>query len=269
MIGVIGCGNMAGAIVRGMHRVYPEEAFMTYTPSYTRAKELAQDVGGKAVEELEAFKEADSIIIGCKPQQFADLAEKLKGKFDLSQKHFISIMAALPMDTIQNKLGAKRVSRVMPNTPSLFNQGVSLVLHSSDVKSMERELTLKMFSSVGKTHVLKSEEEFDKVTTVSGSGPAYVFQFAKAMSDRLQGWGIEAQEARKIVNQLFIGSSELMERNSNITLDELISQVTSKGGVTIEAVKVFREMELGSITEKALDAAYKRSIEMTKEFGEK
>lgn len=268
MIGVIGCGNMASAIVKGVNRVYPEEKFLTYTPSHTRAKELAAAVGGEAAKNLENLAAADSIIIGCKPQQFGDLAGNLEGKFDLGSKHFISIMAALPLKAIQDKLGAKRVTRVMPNTPSLFNEGVSLILHADEVETKERELSLKIFSSCSKTHLLKSEESFDQVTTVSGSGPAYVFLFAKTMADQLVAWGIEAGEARSIVNQLFIGSSKLMQENRDTALDELIAQVTSKGGVTIEAVNVFKEKNLGEITSEALLAAFKRSRELTEQFGD-
>lgn len=269
MIGVIGCGNMASAIVKGAHNVFPEKKFLTYTPSFTRADELAKAVGGEAVKELADLSKADSIIIGCKPQQFAELAQNLAGKFDLSSKHFISIMAAIPMESIQKKLGAKKVTRVMPNTPSLFNEGVSLLLNSSDVTTKEKKLVDDIFSSVGKTHMMKDEESFDRVTTVSGSGPAYVFQFAKSMADSLVSWGVDESEARQIVDQLFVGASKLMASKEDISLDELISQVTSKGGVTIEAVKVYDKKGITEITREALDAACARSFEMTKEFGQK
>ena len=143
MIGVIGCGNMAGAVVKGAHKIHPEVKFLTYTPSHTRAVELAKEVEGEAVKDLEQLAKAGSIIIGCKPQQFGDLAANLEGKFDLASKHWISIMAALPLKTIQDKLGAKRVTRVMPNTPALYNQGASLVLHSDEVAEKEKSLTEK------------------------------------------------------------------------------------------------------------------------------
>ena len=267
VIGVIGCGNMASAIVKGAHKIYPQEKFLTYTPSRTRAIELAKEVKGMALEDLAGLEQAESIIIGCKPQQFNELAQNLAGKFDLSSKHFISIMAAIPLKSIQEKLGAAQVSRVMPNTPALFNQGASLILHASEVSACQRELTHKIFGSCGSTHLMESEELFDQTTTVSGSGPAYVFLFAKGMVNQLVKWGVESSEARLIVNQLFVGSSHLMREKSQTSLDELISQVTSKGGVTIEAVKTYREGDLEQLTCAALKAAFKRSEELTEQFG--
>ncbi|MBC75804.1 MAG: pyrroline-5-carboxylate reductase [Halobacteriovoraceae bacterium] len=266
MIGVIGCGNMASAIVKGIHAIYKDEKFLTYTPSKTRALELAESVNGKQVDELKGMMEADTLMIGCKPQQFDELAGQLTKSMDLKDKHIVSIMAAMPVETIKKKLGTTKVTRVMPNTPMLYNEGISLVLNSGTTEREETNV-LKWFSACGKVHMLDNEQSFDQVTTVSGSGPAYVFQFAKSMVDKLETWGVEQKQAREIVTQLFKGSTKLMELNNDITLDELINQVTSKGGVTIEAVKVYRAEGIDKMTSKALDAAYSRSEVMTKELG--
>ncbi|MCO4753086.1 MAG: NAD(P)-binding domain-containing protein, partial [Bacteriovoracaceae bacterium] len=110
MFGVIGCGNMASAIVKGIHAIYPDEKFLTYTPGKNRAIDLAKSVNGKQVDELSGLAEADTIMIGCKPQQFDELVSNLKGAFQLEDKHFISIMAAMPVETIQKKLGAAKVT---------------------------------------------------------------------------------------------------------------------------------------------------------------
>ena len=266
MIGVIGCGNMASAIVKGIHAIYKQEKFLTYTPSKTRAKTLADAVNGKQVDELSSLNEADTLMIGCKPQQFDVLASQLRESISLKDKHIVSIMAAMPVETIKKKLGVTKVTRVMPNTPMLYNEGISLILNSGTTEK-EESTVLKWFSACGKVHMLESEQAFDQVTTVSGSGPAYVFQFAKTMVDKLETWGVESNQAREIVTQLFKGSTKLMELNSDISLEELIDQVTSKGGVTIEAVKVYKAEGIAEMTSKALDAAFKRSEEMTKELG--
>lgn len=266
MIGVIGCGNMASAIVKGIHKTFLDEQFLTYTPSFTRAQKLAEDVNGKAVKELKDLKDAKTIIIACKPQQFDSLVSDLKGHFDLNEKHFISIMAAVSLNTIKRKLGVSKVTRVMPNTPSLYAEGVSLILHSPEVTTEEQEKSLKYFSACSKVHAISDEKLFDQVTTVSGSGPAYVFYFAKTLADQLAGWGLDAQEAKEIVIQLFKGSARLMEENSKESLNQLIDQVTSKGGVTIEAVKVYQAKNLDEITKSATEAAFKRSLEITKDL---
>ena len=266
MIGIIGCGNMAQAIVKGFHRKNANVDFITYTPSYTRAAKLANEVNGKAVKELSEVLAADTIVIACKPQQLNDLANKIaETQIDLSQKHIISILAATPIEQISKLLKVRSVTRVMPNTPAMLGEGVSLVLHSDAVSANQQALVSKFFEACGKVSVMKSEEEFDKVTTVSGSGPAYVYLFAKTMSDKLINWGLTEEQAREIVIQLFKGSSELMSVESNLSFDELISKVTSKGGVTIEAVNSYRENKLEDLTDKALESAFARSIELTRE----
>lgn len=259
MIGVIGCGNMASALVKGIHQKFKDEHFLTFTPSFTRAEILALAVGGSAVKELKDLAECPVVIIACKPQQFNDLASNLKKSFDLKNTYFISIMAAISIETISKILGATKITRIMPNTPSLLGEGVSLMLHSEAVTEEWQEKCAEYFSACSEVFLLEDEEKFDQVTTVTGSGPAYVFQFAKTMTDQLEVWGIDRGESRKMVSKLFMGAARLMKENNDKDLSQLIDEVTSKGGVTIEAVKVYQENGLGKITQKALMAAFNRS----------
>lgn len=263
MIGVIGCGNMAQAIVKGYYKNNNSVEFLTYTPSFTRADELAREVNGAAAKELGELKRADSIVIACKPQQLDSLCESIKSAgLDLSHKHIISILAATPIESLKLKLAVSQVTRVMPNTPSLVGKGMSLLIHSIEVTDQQKDLVSDFFTSCGEVALMPNELTFDQVTTVSGSGPAYVFLFAQTMADKLVSWGVAEDEAKKIVIQLFCGSSELMKDQSENTLSELVDKVTSKGGVTIEAVKSYQADKLDQITSKALDAAFKRSEEM-------
>ena len=263
MIGVIGCGNMAEAIVKGFHQKNQNTKFLTYTPSFIRAEKLAKAVEGKSVQNLAELQVADTVIIACKPQQLNDLAINIKSSgLDLSQTHLISILAATPIEIISEKLNASKISRVMPNTPSLVGLGMSLVLHSSAINTEEKKLVNDFFHACGEVQELPNEKLFDQVTTVSGSGPAYVFLFAKTMADQLVSWGLNPESSKKIVTQLFRGSSELMKSQEDLSLDELISKVTSKGGVTIEAVKSFESDGLDKLTMKALSCAFARSEEM-------
>lgn len=264
MIGVIGCGNMASAIVKGIHRKFQEIDFFTYTPSFTRAQALADSVRGKAVKELSDLKDCETLIIACKPQQFKELSHNLRESLQLQGKHIVSIMAAVPAETIRLELKTEMVTRVMPNTPSLVGEGVSLVYHLSAVSLESREKIAKYFSACSSVHSVKNEGLFDQITTVTGSGPAYVYYFAKTLSDALMSWGVSENEAHKMVTQLFKGATQLMEANSNRPLSELIDEVTSKGGVTIEAINVYQQQGLDKITNAALEAACKRSEKLKK-----
>lgn len=267
MIGVIGCGNMAQAIVKGYAKKNKDVKFLTFTPSYTRAKELADYVGGSAARELSELSCVDTIVIACKPQQLTSLAKSMEeAGLSLEDKHIISILAATPINTLKSKLQSRRVSRVMPNIPCLVGRGMSLVIHSNEVTRAEADLVDDFFISCGEVVSMPSELLFDQVTTVSGSGPAYVYLFAKTLADKLVSWGLDQEDAKKISIQLFSGSSEIMKSQNDRSLDELIASVTSKAGVTIEAVNSYKENNLEALSSMALDAAFNRSEEIREEL---
>jgi pyrroline-5-carboxylate reductase len=266
MIGVIGCGNMASAIVKGFHSADKSQKFKTYDLDFEKAKLLASELKGEAVESLDGLDDVDHILIACKPQHFEGLVKNLKqSKLTLQSKHFISIMAAISISKIEKELESQNITRVMPNMPAQFGKGVTLLMHHTGVKSHSKDLVKRFFDACGVAVEIQSEEVFDKTTVVTGSGPAYVYLFAKTMCDELETYGVSGNDARLMVNQLFVGSSELMSQKDN-DLQELIDQVTSKGGVTIEAVNSYKENDIFGMTKKALKKAYMRSIEMTKSF---
>lgn len=269
MIGVIGCGNMASAIAVGIYNSTLnsslEAEFKTYTPSYTRAAELAEKVKGEAVKTLDGLNDCDYLLIGCKPQQFDDLATNLKELLpNLKDKYIISMMAAVSVESIQKKLGVTEVTRVMPNTPIRQSEGISLLFHKTQDDS-KKSYVADLFKACSQTFNMESEEQFDKVTTVSGSGPAYVFYFTELFANNLCEMGMNEEDATKLAIQLMKGSVALMHDRGEATLSQLVDQVTSKKGVTIEAVEVFRHQGLPALVKNALGAAYKRSEEMTKD----
>jgi pyrroline-5-carboxylate reductase len=269
MIGVIGCGNMACAIVTGIHHHFPQEKFLTYTPSFHRAHDLAEKVKGDAVKSLSELKDCEYLLIGCKPQQFADLSASLKEAIpNLPEKYIISMMAAVSLKTVEKKLGTSLITRVMPNTPIRHGEGISLLLHSDEALEYVEKLKYveKLFDACSDTYIMKDELQFDRVTTISGSGPAYIFYFAELLSLSLKNWGMTDQDATNLSIQLMNGSVKLMENREDLSLAQLVDQVTSKKGVTIEAVEVLKNQGLSQLLNKALEAACKRSKEMTQEF---
>ncbi len=266
MIAVIGCGNMSNAIIKGIYNKYPDEKFLTYTPSHTRAKNLAKAVNGKAVSKLSDLKEAHTLIIACKPQQFDQLVKDFNHAFSLKEKYVISIMAAISIETLERKLETKNITRVMPNTPALVGNGISLIYHQHDLKKELKNLSEMYFKSCSEVYVLNSEKEFNELTAISGSGPAYLFLFAQGLVEKAKQLGLPESAAKKMVVELIQGSTKLIESAGEKNLDTLISEVTSKGGVTIEAVNIYKEKDLNKITSQAVDAAIERSIQISKEF---
>jgi len=265
MIGVLGCGNMASAIVKSVHQFFPDIKFITYTPTQVRALQLAEDVNGQIVKDLTELNQSRIILIGCKPQQFSELAQQLKDIIENKSIHFVSMMAAIDLETIARKLGVQNVTRIMPNTPILYGQGVTLMIHHSSVTKDDRDYLEGLFKALGSLYLMDDELKFDQATTVTGSGPAYVFLFLKTLVDKLISWGIDEKSAKEMTINMFLGSVHMLNHSSE-DISKLISQVTSKGGITIEAIRIYEENKLDLISSVALEAALNRSNELTKEF---
>lgn len=262
-IGVIGCGNMASAVVHGIHKHNKEVKFITYTPSFTRAKQLADEVNGTPIKELSDIIEADTIIIGCKPQQFSELASHLKD-IDLTKKHILSIMAAVTVEQISEKLNTPYVTRLMPSLPMRYDEGISLLYYSQSVLDGQKEKIETIISGCSSVYTQKTQKQFDEVTTISASGPAYVYYFTKTFADILENeLEVSAKDAKSMAIALFKGSSISMDK-SDESLQEQIDRVTSKKGVTIEGVNSFKNSDTYEIFKKGVFAAIKRSEEITK-----
>lgn len=263
-VAVLGCGNMASAIVSEAHRNDQSIKFYTYTPSQTKALTLAKKVSGKVIDDLSDLPKVDLVLIACKPQQVLELSEKLKGHLNKDQ-HLVSILAATDISTLQAAFDCKSVTRIMPNTPCSVGEGISLCLHAKEVNKKNQQMVEYFFGLCSEVIAVKDDSQLDLLTVVSGSGPAYVYEFAQGMEQFLVNKGVEKEMAIKIINQLFIGSSILM-KNSTQDYTSLVDAVTSKAGVTIEAIRTFREMNLSTITSKSLENALSRSDQISREL---
>lgn len=266
-IAVLGCGNMASAIVKSVYAQNSDFKFFTYTPTQHRAVDLAAKVNGECFESLEKMPLVDMVLIACKPQQFNQLSEQLR-PFLISNQIIVSILAATDLESIQKKLATKNVVRIMPNTPCEVSQGISLML-SSDQLDVKKKASVKSFFELCSCVIeVQDDQELDLLTVVSGSGPAYVFEFASGMQKFLISKGIDKELSKKLIDQLFLGSSLLMQK-SHSRYNDLVDAVTSKAGVTIEAINTYRQSNLSGITDKALNNALERSEQINQEIKSK
>lgn len=261
-IAILGCGNMAQAIILGLFKEGVELECHTYTPSFSKAEKLALDVKGIAYKSLKDIPECDYYMVGCKPQQFEELARELKNIIS-KQATVVSILAGTTVSKIQELLDIKYVLRVMPNTPSLVGHGVNALYFSEEVSLGDKTFLTNMFDSFSKTFVFNKENEIDIITGFSGSGPAYIFEFANLMTKKMISMGIGESIAKEMVNHTFLGSSKLLVDSQN-DAETLRNNVTSKNGVTYEALEIFKKYNMEAAFNDALDAAYNRSIELSK-----
>ena len=258
-----GCGNMANAIIQGLYNSQADLSYTLFTPSQTKAVSLSQIVAGEVLTSLNKIPSSNYFMISCKPQQLEELAKDIKSKLN-EDSIIISILAGTTVETLQKLLGVQKVLRVMPNTPILVGAGVNAFYFSKEVSKSERQELIELFSKFSKVFTFESELEIDKITGFSGSGPAYLFEFSRLLTEKMISMGIEEQIATDMIKWTIYGSAKL-QLDSNDSSERLRENVTSKNGVTYEALEVFKKMDFKNMVDNALDAAYNRSIELSKQ----
>jgi pyrroline-5-carboxylate reductase len=149
----------------------------------------------------------------------------------------------------------------MPNTPALLGAGITGIYALPEVSADDRKRAETILSAVGEVVWLKEERLLDVVTAVSGSGPAYVFWLIEQLAAFAEREGIPAPDALRLAKQCMLGSSKLAQESSDLPA-QLRKNVTSKGGTTEAALRVFEEEKLAERFAKALAAAARRGGEL-------
>ncbi len=256
---VLGCGNMAQAILKGYKKKAKNGlfSFSLFDPIRDKAQKLAQQIDGKVVESFDEIPDHDYILFAFKPQQFNGVLEKIEKSIS-SKTIVLSILAGIPTRKINI---CERVVRVMPNTPCLVGEGMAALYFSGTFAIEEKTEISSLFNATSKVIELDEEEKIDIVTGVNGSGPAYFFQIAQYMMDYLIKNNFTEDQAKEFSAQTIKGAAQLMLDSQELP-NILRDRVTSKGGVTQEALKVFEDNNLDIIVDKALKAAFSRAKEL-------
>ncbi len=256
-LGIIGTGNMASAILGGVLRgglIAPAKIVMSDADPEKLAI-AAQNGVAVTASNREVAENSEYLIFALKPQVAPVVFEEIAPVIEATT--VISIMAGISIGKLAAALGERNYARIMPNTPALVGEGMSAVTFSKGYRS---QFVIDIFSSVGSVVEL-DESLFDAVTSVSGSGPAYVYMFIKAMTQGGVDGGLDAATAKTLAVKTVIGAAKLAGASPR-PLDELIDAVCSKGGTTIEAVRSFREDGLEDIVRKGMAKCKKRSEEL-------
>ena len=155
--------------------------------------------------------------------------------------------------------------RCMPNTPSLLGTGISGLYANNAVSAEERELADTMFRAVGITQWVHNESDMHTITAICGSAPAYYYRFSEALIRSAEERGLSAEAARMLVAQVALGAARMMSETGE-TPAELRQKVSSPGGTTVEALRVFDEQGLDALVDAAVEACHGRSISLTQEL---
>ena len=264
-IGFLGAGKMATALARGFVNaeiVFPREIIAS-DPFDTARKTFAREIGAKTVAaNVDVAKFANVLILATKPDQVSAALAEISGAF--TKNHLlISIAAGVTLAKLENALPAgARVIRVMPNTPALVGAGASGFALGKNASVADAELAKKLLSAVGVAMLVK-ESLLDAVTGLSGSGPAYVYQFIEALSDGGVAAGLPRDIATKLAAQTVLGGAKMVLETGQHP-GALKDQVTSPGGTTIEGI---HELEKGRLRATVMSAV-RAATEKSKKLGQ-
>lgn len=267
-IAVLGAGAMGGAIVQGL--LAPTVEVSGGIRVTNRSTEKAAAIAGPGVvslaladdprANLTAVEGARLVIVAVKPAMIVDLLREI-GPALADDCVVVSVAAGITTAAMEAALPPTiAVLRAMPNTPAHVGLGVTGIAPGSRSTDADLALAVQLFSTVGET-ITVAEERIDALSSISGSGPAYVFLFMEKFTEATVALGFSVAEARTMVGSTFRGASELLA-TSGSTPAELRRQVTSPKGTTEQAIAVFEAANLTAVFERATAAAIARAREL-------
>lgn len=267
-IAILGSGAMGSAILSGLVQRGVETAGIRVT-NRTRAKaaRLAEleGVTSLALEDdpdanLRAVDGARVVLVAVKPAMVPDLLREIGGAVEPGAV-VVSVAAGVTSATFESILPASvPVVRAMPNTPATVRLGVTGIAAGGRASADDLSLVRSIFETVGEV-VEIAEDQIDAISTISGSGPAYVFYLIEELTRTAIDKGFPPEQAAMLVQSTFRGASELLA-SSGASPEELRRQVTSPKGTTERAIAVLQAAGLKELFDRATDAALARSREI-------
>jgi pyrroline-5-carboxylate reductase len=261
---IIGAGNMGltfGQSFINASVIHREDLYFM-----DRGPAKAEAIRGLSIHPLSSepsviVAEMDLVILSVKPQDFPDLAEPLRPYLRQDQL-VVSIMAGLSIAKIQAWLQVPKVLRAMPNLPAQVGQGMTVFTTSEAVTRIESYTVQNLLNTTGKTIFTEEEPLIDSATAISGSGPAYVFYYMSSMMEAARNMGFSEAEAQLLVRQTFLGALQLLQRDQ-LTCEDWIQRVASKGGTTEAALRSFDADHLRAHIQAGLEAARQRAMALS------
>lgn len=265
----IGGGNMASAMIAGMvAHGYNAQDIIVFDRNEEKLQNLVQKYSIKTSNYLiDTVKQADILILSIKPQGMADLIKQIRD-FVTDRQIIVTVAAGIETKAYE-KLFAKEVSfvRSIPNTPSSLGYGATGIYFNDNVNDTSKKMIVDIMKTMGVVTVVEDEKEIDVIAAVASSGPAYYFQFMEHMINAAIKRGLEKSQAEKLVAQTCLGAAQ-MALNSDQDIATLRKNVTSKNGITFEALQTFEKFDLGDIVDRAIQANTDRAKELTQEFSD-
>lgn len=261
----IGCGVMGESMVAGLLRkgiVEPDRVSASH-PRSARRQELSEKYGisvfAENAEAAQAVcsKENSAVVICVKPQRLAKVVADLQGILHPNNL-VISIVAGARIEHLAGAFGTAKIVRAMPNTPSQIGAGITAWTCTEAVGEPDLSHVRQILSALGKELFVETENMIDMATSLSATGPTYIFMVMEALTDAGVHLGFSRDMAKELVQETMLGSVKFA-MDSHKHPAELRNMVTSPGGTSAEAIYQMEKGALRTVLSKAVYAAYKRA----------
>jgi pyrroline-5-carboxylate reductase len=262
----IGCGVMAESMIAGLLRknlVAPEQIAASHPRQNRRAELNAKyriRVHASNAEAVESIRvNENSIVALCvKPQRLSGVLHELKDTVAPKQI-VLSIIAGAKIETLGKALSNEKIVRAMPNTPSQIGAGITAWTCTDGVSDAERAQIKALLSALGKELYVETENMIDMATSLSATGPTYIFMVMEALTDAGVHLGFSREMARELVQETMLGAV-LFAMESHKHPAELRNMVTSPGGTSADAIYQMEKGGLRTVLSKSVYAAYQRAV---------
>ena len=258
-IGFIGAGNMGGALATAAAKAVGGDCLFIADANAEKAQALAAALGATAADNAAVAAQCDYIFLGVKPQMMQAMLTDLKPHLN-GNAVLITMAAGLTTDQIRGWAGDLPVIRIMPNTPVAVGEGRTLYAATPDVTAAQLDGFVAMMAQSGKLCALP-EALIDSGCAVSGCGPAFAYLFIEAMAAGGVEKGLSREQSLQLAAQTVLGAAQMVLQTGRDPI-ALKDAVCSPGGATLQGVAVLERDDLKGIVTAAIDAAYRRTLEL-------
>ena len=259
---LVGCGHMGTALVKSWLNLNSYSLTVVDPFNFKKLKNKFNNKKIKILNKVPIQKEIekfDIIIFAVKPQ-IADRVLFEYKDFEFKKNSIISsIIAGKKITFFKKRLkNANQFVRIMPNMPVLIRNGISCFVSNNKLSIENKNIINELFLKVGKIVWLKSENQIDKATAISGSGPGYIFALINSFEKAAQKFGFSKKQSRELVITTILGSVYLMQETKKEP-SELEKSIAVKGGTTEAGIKNLKNYNINKIIFKTYMSAYKRA----------
>lgn len=258
-IGFIGAGNMGGALATAAAKAVGGSCLLIADANAEKAAALAAEIGATVADNATVAAQCDYIFLGVKPQMMKDMLTDLKPHLK-ADTVLITMAAGLTTEQIRAWAGDLPVIRIMPNTPVAVGEGMTLYTATADVTAEQLDGFVQMMEWSGKLCHLP-ESLIDSGCAVSGCGPAFAYLFIEAMAAGGVDKGLSREQSLQLAAQTVLGAAQMVLETGRDPI-ALKDAVCSPGGATLQGVAALDRGDLRGTVLSAVDAAYKRTLEL-------